>query len=154
MIRKLLILLIGMFMLSSCNMHHKRMKVLEYRIYSGSHSTSDDDDGFSYWYLMTMSDGDSYYCKSSEPITNFSSISWTVGTPSELANQTPENEVTIDTQDLPDNIQNEIEVSTEEGTDVGNTESSEVGSESSSDVSSDAGSDCGSDGGGDGGGGE
>jgi len=138
--RKILFILSIIFLTTSCHMNYKKGKVYEFK------TNSDTSDELLYWYLITMSDGNSYYYQSNTPVSNFSGVNWTAGKPAELENVDPEAEVEVDPEQLPAEMQAEVETSID-------AEATEAASESS-DTSSDAGSDSGSDGGGDGGGGE
>lgn len=134
--KKILFILGIILLITSCQMKCRKGKIYEYKTQSPN-----NDDDFIFWYLITMSDGNSYYCQSSTPVSNFSNVNWSVGKPSELENIEPETEIDAETAELPAEMQAEVETSME-------AEAASEASDSSSDSSSDAGGDSGGDGGG------
>ena len=136
---KKILVILGLFLLvNSCTFHshHRPGSVYEYK-------TTDTDGDDMFWYVIMMSDGNSYYTQSDSRVSNFNGVSWTQGTPKEVEILEPETELTPEPSEFPTEMQAEVDTS------IDAAESADA-----ADASSDAGGDSGGgDGGGDGGGG-
>ncbi len=149
-----------LFCITSCtNEPHRNPKVHSYK----THGSSGGDE-WMYWYIIYNANGSCYYTSSANPVSNFSTCSWTSSGYSPVANMNDVEEmesVVVNEADLSPDIQTDIAehpgdftLETEVAADPGGTENptSSDGWGAGDSGSGDTGG--GDSGGGDGGGGE
>lgn len=101
-VEKIIFILGLILFVSSCNFEHNKKTgiVYEYMVR--------DNDDILFWYLIEMSDGNTYSYKSDIPVSNFRDITWSKGEPKELQDIEPEKEIEVQPEELNETMQDEL----------------------------------------------